>query len=135
MLNAAVTGTTDKPVVNGRLQLQNASFNMLDLPNGLSNANGTVTFNGTEAIIQNLTGETGGGKVTLAGFVGYGGPEMQFRVTANADHIRVTRPRTSPPRPARNIVAAGTTARSLVSGNVSIEDVALHSHSDIGAIP
>ena len=32
------------------------------------------------------------------------------------------------------IVAAGTTARSLVSGNVSIEDVALHSHSDIGSM-
>ena len=37
----------------------------LDAPNGLSNANGTVNFNGTEAIIQNLTGETGGGKVAL----------------------------------------------------------------------
>jgi len=43
---------TAKPVVNGRLQLQNASFNMVDAPNGISNANGTVTFNGTEAVIR-----------------------------------------------------------------------------------
>ncbi len=133
-LNAAVSGTTDKPVVNGRLLLQNASLNMLDVPNGLSNANGTVTFNGTEAIIQNITGETGGGKVTLAGFVSYGGPEMQFRVTANADSIRVAAPDTVTTQATARIIAAGTTSRSLVSGNVTIEDVALHSHSDIGSI-
>ena len=64
----------------------------LDAPNGLSNANGTVNFNGTEAIIQNLTGETGGGKVTLSGIVTYGGSEMQFRLTATADKVRVDYP-------------------------------------------
>jgi len=37
-LNAAMTGTTSRPAVNGRLQLRNASFNMLSLPNGLSDA-------------------------------------------------------------------------------------------------
>jgi translocation and assembly module TamB len=133
ILNAAVTGTTDKPIVNGRLQMQNASFNMIDVSNGLSNANGTVTFTGTEAIIQNITGETGGGKVTLGGFVSYGGPEMQFRVTANADRIHVEQD-TVTIQVTANLVGAGTTSRSLVSGNVSILDVALHSHSDIGSM-
>jgi translocation and assembly module TamB len=133
VLNAAVSGTTDKPLVNGRLQLQNASLNMIEVANGLSNANGTVTFNGTEAIIQNITGETGGGKVTLAGFVSYGGPEMQFRVTANADRIHVEQD-TVTIQVTADVVAAGSTSRSLVSGNVSILDVALHSHSDIGSM-
>ena len=83
-LNASVSGSSDKPVVHGRLQLQNASFNMMSLPNGLSNANGTVNFNGSEAVIENLTGQTGGGKVTLAGFVSYAGPKSisAYRLTA-----------------------------------------------------
>jgi translocation and assembly module TamB len=134
VLNATVTGTMDKPVVNGRLQLQNASLNVIDVPNGLSNANGTVTFTGTQAVIQNLTGETGGGKVTLAGFVGFGATPMNFRLTANADKIRVTAPENITTQLTARVVAAGTEDRSLVSGTVTIEDISMHSHSDIGSI-
>ena len=134
LLNAAVTGSAAKPVVNGRLQLQNASFNMADLPNGLSNANGLVSFNGTEAVIQNLTGETGGGKLALSGFVAYGGPEMQFRVQATADGVHVAYPPTVTTQAAARLSLAGTTSRSLLSGTVTIMDVALHSHSDMGSL-
>lgn len=134
LLNAAVTGNTAKPVINGKLQLQNASFNMVDLPNGISNANGLVSFNGTEAVIQNLTGETGGGKVTLSGFAGYGGPEMQLRVQASADGIRVAYPPTVTTQASARLSLAGTTSRSLLSGTVTILDVALHSHSDMGSL-
>src|SRR5262249_28747739 len=75
-LNAAATGTVDQPALNGRLQLRNASVNMLDAPNGLSNGNGVIQFNGNQAVIQSLNGETGGGKISVTGFVNYGGPEM-----------------------------------------------------------
>ena len=68
-LNAAIAGTAASPDVTGGC-MQKASFNMLELPNGISNATGTVAFTGTEAYIQNITGESGGGKVTLAGTVG-----------------------------------------------------------------
>ncbi len=134
VLNAAVTGTTAQPVVNGRVQLQNASFNMVDLPNGITNANGSIAFNGTQAQIQNITGETGGGKITLAGFVAYGGPEMQFRVQATADQVHIAYPDTVTTEASAKLTLAGTSTRSLVSGNVTILDVALHSHSDMGSI-
>ncbi|PWU02641.1 MAG: hypothetical protein C5B51_20470 [Terriglobia bacterium] len=133
-LNAAVTGTAGQPVVNGRLQLQNASFNLLDAPNGITNANGVIAFNGTEAEIQNVTGESGGGKVTLAGFVAYGGPQMQFRIQASADRVQVAYPETVTTEASAQLTLAGTTTRSLLSGNVTILDVALHSHSDVGSI-
>src|SRR5205085_6920123 len=58
VLNAAVQGTMSQPALNGQLQLKNASFNLIDAPNGLSNANGVVVFNGERALIQNLTGES-----------------------------------------------------------------------------
>lgn len=134
LLNASVTGSTAKPIINGKLQLQGASFNMVDLPNGISNANGVVSFNGTEAVIQNLTGETGGGKVSVSGFASYGGPEMQFRVQANADGIHVAYPPTVTTQASAKLSLAGTTSRSLLSGTVTIADVALHSHSDMGSL-
>jgi translocation and assembly module TamB len=133
-LNAAVTGAAAKPVVNGRLQLENASLNAVDAPNGLSNANGTIAFTGTEAIIQNLTGESGGGKITLAGFVGYGGPQMQVRLQASADKVRVHYPETVSTQVSAKLTLAGSASRSLLTGNVSILDVSLRSHSDVGSM-
>jgi translocation and assembly module TamB len=134
VLNATVTGTTAQPMINGRLQLQNASFNLLSLPNGISNANGSIAFNGTEALIENVTGESGGGKVTLAGYVAYGGPEMQFRVDATVDRVRVTYPQTVTTEASARLTLAGSASTSLVSGNVTILDVALNAQSDIGSI-
>ena len=133
-LDAAVSGSMNQPAVNGHLQLNNASFNLISMPNGLSNANGTVAFNGTRATIQNLTGETGGGKVTISGQVDYGGPQMNFRVQAAANRVHVEYPQTVTTEADANLVLAGTTGSSLLSGTVTIVDVALHSHSDIGSV-
>ena len=133
-LDATLTGSLSEPSVNGVLNFDNASFNMVSLPAGLSNANGTVAFTGKEAIIQNLNGEIGGGKLTLAGFVAYGGPLAQFRLQATASRIRVDYPETATTQASARLTLTGTSARSLVSGNVTILDVALHSHSDIGSI-
>jgi translocation and assembly module TamB len=134
ILAAAVTGTASQPAVNGRLTLQHASLNLADVPNGLSNGNGEITFTGTQAVIQNLTGESGGGKVTLAGMVAYGGPELQVRVTATADRVRVEYPDSVSTEASARISLMGTTSRSVLAGNVTILDVALHSHSDVGSL-
>jgi len=123
-----------KPVVNGRLQLQNASVNMVDIPNGLSNANGAVIFNGTEAVVQNLTAETGGGKLTLTGVVAYGGPEMQFHLQANADRVRYTQAESITVESDARLTLNGTTSRNLLSGNVSVRSVTFQSHTDVGSI-
>lgn len=133
-LAATVTGTRDQPSVNGTLRLQNASVNLADLPNGLSDGNGVITFNGTQAVIQNLTGRSGGGKITLAGMVNYGGPEMQVRVNATADGVRVEYPETVSTEVSAKLSMVGTTSRSVLAGNVTILDVALHSHSDVGSL-
>ena len=133
-LNAAVTGTTARPSINGRLQLQDASFNMADMPNGVSGANGVIAFNGTEAVIQNVTAQSGGGKITLSGSVGYGGPEMQFRVQARADQLHIRYPESITTTASADLSLTGATSSSLVSGTVRISEVAMHSHTDMGAI-
>jgi len=133
-LAAAITGTTDKPSVNGQLRMQNASFNILDAPNGLSNANGVINFNGTQAVIQSLSGETGGGKVTLAGFVTYGGPQMQFRIQSTATRVHIAYPESVTTEASAQLTLAGTAAASTLTGNVYLLDVALHSQSDVGSM-
>src|SRR5262249_19038642 len=125
-LNAVATGTIDQPALNGRLQLRNASLNLLDAPNGLSNGNGVIQFNGNQAVIPSLTGETGGGKISLTGFVNYGGPEMVFRMQANADQVHLHSPENVTTTADARLTLAGNSNRSLLSGTVTVTDVALH---------
>jgi len=133
-LNAAVTGTSDRPVVNGRLQLQNASVNLVDMPNGLSNGNGVINFNGTEAVIQNLTGECGGGKIAVAGYAAYGGPEAQFHLQATANGVHVEASDSLTAAANAQLTLTGSTSRSVLAGTVTIVDVAMHSHGDMGSL-
>ena len=133
-LAAAVNGTVANPLVDGTLKLQNASLHVLNVPTGLSNGNGTIRFNGTEAVIQNINGEVGGGKVVLSGLIGYGGPQMQFRVQATVDRARVEYPADVSTEASARVSLTGSTKRSLVSGNITIFDVALYSHSDLGTM-
>ena len=133
-LNTAVTGTASQPVVNGTLRLDKASFNLLDAPQGISNATGTVAFNGTEAVVQNISGESGGGKVTLSGAVSYGGPEMQFRLQATASRVHVEAMAAVTTQIGARLTLTGSTSKSLVSGTISVQDVAMHAHSDIGSV-
>ena len=134
MLNASVTGNATQPVLRGRLQLQNAAVNLPGMPIGLSKANGGVNFNGTEAVIDNLTGESGGGKVTLTGFYSYGGDEDHFHVQANATRVHIDYPETVTTEANARLTVTGSESRSLVSGTVTVLSVSMHSHSDIGSI-
>jgi translocation and assembly module TamB len=106
----------------------------MSVPNGLSNANGTIVFDATDARIQSLEGESGGGKVTLAGFFAYGGQAKNFRLQATAHHVRVEQASGVSVEANANLTAAGNLDRSLVSGTVTILNVALHSHTDVGSI-
>ncbi len=133
-LNASVAGTASNPSVNGRLQLQKASFNMLDLPNGISNANGTVAFTGSEAIVQNISGESGGGKVQIGGTVTYGGPEMRFHLQVGANRVHLNYPSTITTQISASLSWNGTSSSSLVTGRVSILDVSLHGGADVGNV-
>ena len=77
-VDATVRGALDAPQVGGHAEFQKAAFYIEGVPNGISNANGMVLFTGdnaagTRATIQSFSGETGGGKIELSGFVGYSG--------------------------------------------------------------
>jgi translocation and assembly module TamB len=131
-LDAVVRGTLAQPLVNGKVELKNANVNYAASPNGLSNANGVIILNGTNATIQNLTGESGGGKIAMSGFVGYVNDIINFNLKANADRVRV---RTSGVSVTSNAVLtlAGSSRRSLLDGTVTIQRLAYGASSDAGS--
>jgi translocation and assembly module TamB len=131
--DATIHGTFSNPLVNGKLQVQKASFNMLDFTTGISNANGTIDFNGTSAQFENLTGEVGGGKIVLSGFMAYSGAS-RMALLAKATNVRIRlQPGVSASADA-DLHLTGRMEQSIASGTVNITQITYAPQSDIGAI-
>jgi translocation and assembly module TamB len=134
LVEAGIRGPFNAPQVNGRLEVQDAALNYVDLPNGLANANGVVLFTGDRATIETLTGETGGGKVQISGFAGYGGGQPIFRLQANAAGVRVRYPEGISTVANANLNLTGTTDRSMIAGNITVLRTGLNLQSDFSSL-
>ncbi len=130
---ATIRGWTTKPLVNGTMELRSARLHYATLANGISNANGTIVFNGNSATIRNLSAETGGGSVIASGFVGYT-DKIRFGLRATASNARVLVQQGVSAVANADIRLSGTTENSLVAGMVTIESLSYRPQSDIGSM-
>ena len=133
-VSVSIRGALAQPQVRGRLELRNASLYVQDLPNGLDKANGVIQFDRTRATIQSLSGESGGGKVSVTGFVGFSTPILTYRLAARAEGVRYRSPQGASITADALIDLTGTSQSSLVSGNVTLTKAAFTPSTDIGSI-
>jgi translocation and assembly module TamB len=133
-LKATVRGTYQSPNIGGFLDLKNANINLIDAPNGLSNAQGRVTFDGNRANLQNLTAETGGGKVKMTGFLAFAGKTITFRVQAEASAVRIRYPEGVSTVVDASLSLTGSRERSVLSGTITILRTAFNPRTDVGSI-
>ena len=132
--DANVRGSFDQPLIGGRMELKKANLNMIDVPNGLTNANGLIVFDGTRATIQDLTAESGGGKIKAGGFVSYSGGSLAFRLNATANEVRLRYPEGVSTVADANLSFTGTTERSLLAGDVTILRTGFNPRTDLGSV-
>ncbi|MGA8599550.1 MAG: translocation/assembly module TamB domain-containing protein [Bryobacteraceae bacterium] len=131
--NVVVLGTLAQPVANGRVELKNASVNLADSPNGISNANGVILLNGTTASIRNLTAESGGGKITVNGYAGLTGTTVRYGLRLTGTKVRTRYSGVSILSDAA-LALNGTLDRSLLSGTITIDRIAMAQQSDTGSL-
>ncbi len=82
-------GTLQDPGLRGRIDFQNASLALEDLPNSLSQLNGTLEFNQNRLEVRSLTATTGGGQLSVSGYLAYQhGIFADLSVTGKAIRIR-----------------------------------------------
>ncbi len=134
LVNAGVRGSFSNPALNGTLELKGANLAVVDLPNGLSNANGTLVFNGNQATVRSLTAESGGGKVQMGGFGSFINSTLAFRLRANAQGVRVRYPQGVSTLADANLTMVGTAARSVLSGAVTVDRLAFNPKTDLGSV-
>ena len=87
-LDLGVQGRVKDPSLSGTVKLNNANFAMDGVPNGLSDLSGTMVFNQNRLEVRDVSGTSGGGKVTLGGFIAYQ-RGLFADLTANVDTVRV----------------------------------------------
>lgn len=132
LVAATVRGTLADPLVSGTLQLKNGSFFLNDVPNGLTAVNGAVKFDRDRATIQTLTAKSGGGDITLGGFVTYGGGPLVYRLEANATDVRVRYAGTASITGNAALRLTGTSRSSILSGTLTISRAAFTPSTDVG---
>ncbi len=132
-LDASLRGSFSAPQATGSVQLKNASVNMAGFSNGISNANGTIVLNGSNATIRNLTGESGGGKITVTGFAAFASNPMRYSLRVNANRVRTRQQGVSIVNNAA-LTLSGTTEQGVISGTVTVVSVGINPQSDLGSI-
>ena len=124
-------GRLKAPVLTGNVGFEHANLAMSGIANGLSDLNGTMAFNQNRLEVQNLVGTSGGGKITLGGFVAYQ-KGLFANLTANADNVRVRVNGLSTTANAAFTIQGGPTSL-LLSGNVLITRFSVGADVDFAA--
>ncbi|HLJ15485.1 MAG TPA: translocation/assembly module TamB domain-containing protein [Bryobacteraceae bacterium] len=133
VMNATAHGTRAQPLVNGKIELHDASLNLGNWPTGISNANGVIALNGTGASITQLNAECGGGKLSLAGYMRFTGAVLAYNLRATGNLIR-TRYAGATVVANASINLSGTSAHSVLGGDITIQRVGFNQQSDLGSI-
>ncbi len=132
-VETSIRGSLKDPQLNGRMELKRASLYLGDLPNGVDNANGVLIFDRNRATIEKLTAETGGGVVTLSGFLGFGTP-LVYRLQAQAQRVRVRYPEDVSVTFNSTIALNGTSDSSTVSGVITLVRASFTPRADMAQV-
>ena len=134
-LKVNVAGSIADPSVTGTLELKNAAFHLEDFSNGLERANGVIRFDRNRATIQSLTARTGGGTLSLLGFVTFGGGgPLVYRLEGRATNVRVRYASAVSITSDAVVRFTGTSESSLLSGTITVTRASFDASADIGAL-
>ncbi len=124
-MNASFEGTLDRPRIIGKVKLNDVSARSVDFPTGLSNLKGDLVFDANRLVFDNLTGEAGGGILSLSGSVNYSDRPWRYDISAKTDKLRIRYPEGMSWLAGGSLRLTGTPDGALLSGKVQIQRVTL----------
>jgi translocation and assembly module TamB len=126
-------GTVSNPDLRGRIDFQNASLSLEDVPNGLSQLHGTLEFNQNRLEVKSLTAMSGGGLLTVGGYLSYQhGIYADLSVTGN--QVRIRYPAGVSSLADTTLHLQGSQNNLLLSGNVLITRFSVSPDLDFAAL-
>jgi translocation and assembly module TamB len=124
-------GYVMNPELTGRVQFDKVNVAIDGIPNGLSNMNGTLVFNGDRLQVENLTATTGGGTLKIGGAIRYKNG-LYADLSATGDVVRVRLYGLSATANA-NLKLQGGPESSLLSGTILITRFGVGADVDFAA--
>jgi translocation and assembly module TamB len=125
-INASFENTLDRPRIIGHMKLLKASARSADFPTGLSNLQGDLVFDANRLFFDNVTGEAGGGTLTLSGSVDYSERPLRYDISARTDRLRIRYPEGLSWLVGGQLRLSGTLDGGLLSGKVVVQRVNLN---------
>jgi translocation and assembly module TamB len=126
-------GPLMNPRLRGRIDIQNASLSLEDLPNGLSQLHGALEFNQNRLEIKSLTAMTGGGQLSVAGYLAYQ-HGIYADLTVTGSGIRIRYPQGVSSLGDASLRLQGSQSNLLLSGDVLITRFTISPDLDIAAL-
>jgi len=133
LLDAAVRGPLAQPELYGRAEIQDGALYLAGLSNGLDKISAVAFLYRDRATIERFTAETGGGRVTVAGFVGLGAPAAYY-LQATAEQVRYRDPEGVSLTLNAAVNLTGTTERSVLGGEATITRISFNPRTDLGSL-
>ncbi len=126
-------GSFERPDLTGQVRFTNAAMALQDLPNGLSQINGTLQFNQDRLDVKNVTAQTGGGQLKLGGYITYI-QGLYGDLTATGKNIRIRYPAGVSSMADATLRLQGSQKNLMLSGNVLITRFSLSPNLDIAGL-
>ncbi|WP_353069477.1 translocation/assembly module TamB domain-containing protein [Tunturibacter empetritectus] len=124
-------GYVMNPELTGRVQFEKVNVAIDGIPNGLSNMNGTLVFNGDRLQVENLAATTGGGTLKIGGAIRYKNG-LYADLSATGDVVRVRLYGLSATANA-NLKLQGSPDSALLSGTILITRFGVGADVDFAA--
>jgi translocation and assembly module TamB len=133
-VDAGIAGTLANPRITGRVRLENASFRYGDFPTGLSQVTGDLVFDASRLLFDNLTAESGGGQLALAGSLTYGNGPVRYDLTARTQRVRIRYPVGMSWLAGGTLRLSGDARAATLSGRVTVERLLMAEGFDLGSL-
>ena len=129
-LDIRTTGSAKSPAVHGQVHLEDVALSTPSTPLGVEKLNGTLDIGDDRVQISSLTGEVGGGQVSLGGFIAYR-PNLQFNVALQGKSVRLRYPEGLRMLLDSNLVFTGTMQASTLNGRILIDNLSFTPDFDL----
>jgi translocation and assembly module TamB len=129
-LDVKASGSALSPSVQGQLQLKDLALTTTDAPLGIEKLNGTVDLTNDRVQISRMTGQVGGGEVSVGGSIIYR-PELQFNVALQGKSVRFRYPDGLRSLLDANLAFSGTKDASSLNGRVLIDSLSFTPDFDL----
>lgn len=133
-LQLDVTGTTDKPLLDGTLRIDGGGIRVRGFPQGIEDVKGTIRFTENVAVLESVSGTAGGGPASLEGQASYAAGRLSaFDIRAKAQDVALNYPEGLRSRVGADLRFFGDPSRQWITGVLDVKDAVLTRRYDVAS--